>query len=347
MRSFVAVKHILRKRVLRRTPPPIESQAEKSWVIAAAESTISPPAFFLPNQLERVTGWAASTVHPRREMEGGYSVDHAATRGFLLTDAWLIDGTLYKGRACSYLQRRSSLWPRVRVEREIEHGAIYCTPGGNGFFAQWLMDDCVTYPLAVAEGFAVTTDQPVNFHTPGYEAWLGMKPDRMGAAYFREVVIFEDFGQNRHKRRPFSGHDRPAAFPCRSETASRRVHRARQHRARRLLRNEMEIAEHLRTRHGFRILDPTKADVPTLVATCAGARRVVGVEGSGLIHGILVLQPGGAILTLQPPNRFVGVYKHLADRDHQHFGFVVGVPEKGDFRIDPEEVERTLDLFPV
>jgi hypothetical protein len=36
---------------------------------------------------------------------------------------------------------------------------------------------------------------------------------------------------------------------------------------------------------------------------------------------------------------------HLTDRDHQRFGFVVGTPDGEGFRIDPSEVERTLDLM--
>ncbi|MNZ40342.1 hypothetical protein D3C78_578560 [compost metagenome] len=115
----------------------------------------------------------------------------------------------------------------------------------------------------------------------------------------------------------------------------------------RLLRNEIAIAEHLHKTRGFRILDPLRTDVPTIVATCAGARVVMGVEGSQLVHGVNVLQPGGALLVLQPPNRFVSYYKFLTDRDNQHFGFVVGTPEGDGFKIDIEEVERTLDLFPV
>ena len=34
------------------------------------------------------------------------------------------------------------------------------------------------------------------------------------------------------------------------------------------------------------------------------------------------------------------------EKKNRHFGFVVGIPDGGDFRIDPIEVERTLDLFP-
>ena len=342
---LAAIEHILKTRLTRKTPRTLQSVAVKNWEIAPSETTISPPAFFLPNQLERVTGWAFSSEHPRRKMEGG-SVVHGATRGFLLKDVWLIDGALYKDDARSWLAPRSSWWPQVRVECEIDRGAVFCTAMGNKYFGQWLMDDCVTYPMASAEGVPVTTTQAVNIHTQGYEDWLGMKPTRLHNAFFRELVIFEDVGQNRHKHQRFRAMNdqlrshvkaspHPGVFILRGGTGELR-----------LLHNEIELAEHLRDRRGFRILDPAKADVPTIVATCAGARTVVGVEGSGLMHGILALQPGGSVLTLQPPNRFVRVYKDLTDRDHQHFGFVVGHAEGKGFRINPEDVERTLDLFP-
>jgi capsular polysaccharide biosynthesis protein len=341
MWTLLAIEHMLRKRLAGKAPRDLKDVADRTWEIAPGETVIAPPAHFLPNQLERVTGWAFAP-----EMKGGTRGAHAPTRAFLLREAYLIDGVLYKGDACSHLSPRESRWPRLRVAGEIERGAIFCTPGGNKYFGQWLMDDCPTYPLAAAEGIPVTTAQPLNVHAPGYQDWLGMKPTRLRSTFFREVVIFEDVGQNRHKHMRFRAmtdkllsnvepHTHPGVFILRGRTGERR-----------LLSNEMELAEYLRDRRGFRIVDPTKLDVPTLVATCAGSRTVVGVEGSGLIHGILVLPPGGAVLTLQPPNRFVSLYKHLTDRDHQHFGFVVGLPDGADFRIDPVEVERTLDLFP-
>jgi hypothetical protein len=346
--SLLFVEHVLRTRLARKASRALESVAVKTWVIAQDESSISLPAHFLPNQLERVTGWRFCDEHPRLAMEGGTRTHAAATRGFLLKDVWLIDGALYKDDARSWLAPRHNWWwwPRVRVECEIDRGAVFCTPWGNQYFAHWLMDDCVTYSMARAEGDPVTTAQTVNIHTSGYEDWLGMKPSRLHNAFFRELVIFDDVGQNRHKHGRFramgqqllshvKSSPHPGVFIVRGGTGERR-----------LLHNEMEVAEHLRDRRGFRILEPEKADVPTIVATCAGARTVVGVEGSHLIHGILLLPPGGSVLTLHPANRFMPIYKHLTDRDHQHFGFVIGLPEGTGFRVDPVEVERTLDLFP-
>jgi hypothetical protein len=357
--SLAAYKHIFKTRLARKQALTLQSVAVKTWEIAPGEVATAPPAFFMPGQLERVTGWAGDLFypfeHPRRTMEGVGEVLHGPTRAYLLKDVWLIDGALYKGNAKSSLSPRSKWLPKICVENEIDRGAMYCTAGGNKWFGSWLMDDCITYPLACNEGIPVTTAQSANLvctsrtgilHAPGYEEWLGMKPFRVRDAFFRELVIFDDLCQNRNKHLRFRAMgqkllshvehaDHPGVFILRGGTGELR-----------LLRNELELAEYLRARRGFRIIDPAKSDVPTIVAACAGARTVVGIEGSHLIHGVNVLQPGGSLLVLQPPNRFLCFFKYLTDRDHQNFGFVVGTPDGDGFRIDPEEVERTLDLFP-
>ena len=331
----------------RRPGRKLQELASTSWEIAPAQTRFIPPALFLPDQWERISGFSKfdSPDGDVRKVRGGDMGVHGASRAFRIRDATLIDGVLYKGEASLHLHPRTGRIPRLRVEQEIERGALYCTSAGNQFFGQWLMDDCVTYPLALAEGVPVTTAQRVNDHTPGYEAWLEMRPVRAAGAFFREIVIFDDVGQNQSKqarfrslgdrlRRQVEPRPHPGVFIMRGATGSRRV-----------LRNEMEIAERLRDRRGFTIVDPAKLDVPAIVQACAGARVVVGVEGSGLIHGLLLLETGGGLLILQPPNRFSAIFKDLTDRDGQQFGFVVGLPREDDFWVDPVEVEQTLDLF--
>ena len=131
--TLAAIEHILKEIITRKSPPTLETAAVKTWEIAPSESSVSPPAFFLPGQLERVTSWAFTSEHPRRAMEGGRIV-HKATRGFLLKDVWLIDGALYKDDAHSWLAPRACRWPLLRVETEIDRGSVYCTAGGNKYF---------------------------------------------------------------------------------------------------------------------------------------------------------------------------------------------------------------------
>jgi hypothetical protein len=225
---------MLRKRLLRREPLSLASVASRTWEIAPAETTISLPAYCLPGQLDRVTGWAFANEHPRKLMEGGLPVNHGATRAFLLNDAFLIDGVLYKGDGARHLLQRRHRVPELRVGEEIQRAAMFCSGPGNAYFGQWLIDDCPTYPLAAAEGEPVMTNQPLTEHTLGYEDWLDMKPRRLPGALFRELVIFDDMGQNQNKRKRFralgakllsrvEAAPHPGVFILRGTTGQRRV----------------------------------------------------------------------------------------------------------------------------
>lgn len=345
MGRLLQISQLLRAKLAPASVRSIEQVASRTWEIAPGTTTTTPRAYFLPGQLERVTGWAFSEHHPRREMEGGLQEHHGPTRAAAIDDACLLDGVLYKSSAWLHLRPRTTRWPQLRFDRELDRAAIYCTPQGNRYFGSWLMDDCPRYELAVDEGTPVSTDQPVSDHVRQYEQLLGMTPVRVGNARLRRVVVFDDVGQNRDRHRRFRAmaekllasvraEPHPGVFLLRGTAGERRV-----------LRGERELAERLQRERGFRLLDPLREDAAGIVACCAGARMVVGVEGSALIHGVLALQPGGGLLVLQPPHRFCGVFKHLTDRDGQRFGFVVGTPRGDDFEIDGDELERTLDLF--
>jgi hypothetical protein len=341
------------RRLLRLPQVNIEHVAAKSWEIAPGSMLTTMPSFYLPNQLERVTGRTYSydwndrpeDVPLEREVAGGIERYQAPTRAFLLKDAFLMDGSIHKAGFVSSLYPRSQRMPRLRAEVEVTRAAVYGTYDGNVFFGLWLTDDLALYPLAANEGLAITTDQTPYSHAAAYEKWLEMSPMRLGSAYFRELVLFDDRLQNQGKRERFAslrnklttrfGADpHPGVFIVRGSSGKARK-----------LHNELELAERLRARRGFRVVD-INADAETILSACAGARVLAGVEGSHLYHGLMVLAPGAAVLALQPPNRFCPVLKRTTDRDGQHYGFVIGLPRDDGFAVDPDEVERTIDLFP-
>jgi hypothetical protein len=333
------------RKILKRPRLPLEAAASKQWEVAPGDSGYSQPAYYLPGQLERVTGWEFSDEHPRRAMEGGVFWHHTPTRAFLLKEAMLVDGALHAS-SFSLRYRRPSALPIARIEAEIETGAFYCTEAGIKWFGNWLMADCLTYPLASALGQPITVGRDLSQHMRAYEALQQMEPTRLESAFIKEAIIFDDVGQNGAKRERSARRrdmllagqtvkSHPGAFILRGMSGMRRV-----------LVNELELAQYLNEKRGFRIVDPMKLSVDEIMAACAGADTVMGVEGSGLMHGIAVLAPGGKIVPLQPPERFVSVYKDVADRDGLFFGFVVGTSCAEGFRVNPIEVERTLDLFP-
>lgn len=344
-----------------RAAPFLESIAARSWEIAPGTTSVSRGALFLPGQFERVTG-TAYTGDPRRDMAGGIVTAQPPTRGFEVRDAILLDGSLYKlGKRLDlhsrkHLPKIERYIPRMRVEYEIECGAIYNTYDGIEFFGLWLTDDCPTYLIAQDyglvvgtnhHGVVVATNRNVTSHIPQYEERLGMTTLRVNCAFLRKTMLFDDdWGNNASKLQRFNlvrekllanvkARPHPGVFIMRRGSGISRI-----------MHNEVELAEHLHERRGFRVIDVTRDNVSTIVQSCAGAAVVIGVEGSHLAHGLMAMHAGGALVALQPPDRFCGVLKRTTDMAGMNYGFVVGQAESEGFRIDPIEVERTLDLLP-
>ncbi len=57
-----------------------------------------------------------------------------------------------------------------------------------------------------------------------------------------------------------------------------------------------------------------------------------------------MLKDKGTVITLQPPYRFNNFTKDWADCLGMNYGFVVGDPAEDGFRIDVNDVLRTIDL---
>ncbi len=344
--SLHPIGYFWRHTALRREVPDVRALADESWEIAPGERSVSLPAYFLPGQFDRVTG-SMYTGDVKTEMCGGVAADEAPVRAYLIKDAILQSSAVYKGGACTWLGPRKKRLPALRIDNEISRGASYSSYNGNAFFGMWLLDDCATYRLAETDGTPINTNDPPSRHTLEYENWLDMRPVRLGNAYVRELIVYDDLHQTRHKRERCRENARrllskvewnrhPGVFIMRRGTGAKRI-----------LENERELAEYLHARRDFRIVDITTMSVPEIIGACAGARVIVGVEGSHMIHGVMVLEPGASVLTLMPPDRFCSCIKRVADPDGQHFGFVVGAKSAEGFTIDPVEVERTLDLMPL
>ncbi|WP_348797705.1 glycosyltransferase family 61 protein [Flavobacterium adhaerens] len=330
----------------------LENLSDKSWEIAAATSSIVSKAYFLEEQLNRITG-TAYTDDPKAMMYGGYEILHAPTRAYKLKNIWMINGVIHKNLNQFILHPRSQfkkemyLFPPVLVDTEIDNAAVYNSYDGNAFFGLWLTDDCTMYPLAASEGLPVTSNIFSSPHMLQYESMFDMNPFRTNAAYLRNAVFFdEDWGNNKSKSERFSvirnkllhkfnGNSHPGVFILRRNSGKSRI-----------MLNEIEIAEKLREAYGYKIVDVTRDSVSEIISACVGAQMLVGIEGSHLMHGLMVLEPGASVLTLQPPNRFCGVLKITTDMENINYGFVVGIPKGNDFYVALDEVLRTIDLFP-
>lgn len=325
--------------------PDILTAATDQCVLAMGTPVAVRKAKFLPGQLERIRGAEFGTVQEVvRDFLGGFETQQLSTTAFHLKDVAVIGGVLYAGKAARHLKpgaRRLSAWLQASATPQA---ALYESWLGNRWFGNWLSDDCLTYQLASFYGHPVTTQSAAG-HQIEYERELGMTATRVADTWFDELILFDDRSHNESKR--FRAIDlrrrlvrnepdrHSGTFLLRGRSGDRRE-----------LTNEREIAERLARRRGYRVVDPSVTPLAEIIEACAGAQVIAGVEGSHLVHGLMVMPPEGRLLAIQPPKRAVSVLKLITDRQGQDYSFVVGCPgeEPSSFSADADEIERTLDL---
>lgn len=328
---------------MRLATPDLFTKAVERWVVAPSSMVEVRPAKILPGQLDRIRGTEfASPAEVIRDFSGGFDSLQRETVAYRLNDVVLLNGVLHAGDAARHLRARSHRLPLGLVPRETIRASMYEGWLGNRWFGNWLCEDCLAYRLAEEVGAPLTTSS-VFGHMADYEQALGMEPTRTQAARFSELVLFDDSAHNEHKRAraddlrrrlsPARVDRHPGVFLLRGASGDRRV-----------LSNERELAERLAVKRGFRIVDPMALTAAEIVAACAGADVVAGVEGSHLVHGLMVMPNDARLFVVQPPDRTVAALKLVTDRQGQDYSFVVGVGTNETFHVDAGEVERTLDI---
>ena len=318
--------------------------SERTWVLSAAESRISPPAFYREEDLARVTATMGDTniAYEMSRIRGGRS-EHGATVAYELRDVHLIDGALYKGAMMKQLVRR----PRRYMARDVPVTtgpvALVGTFYGSVYFGHWITDD-LTLQLA-AESLAppFIADRPSYGHEPGYCKLLGIDQHRLSDARFDRLIMLDDVGQNAYKRRRYAElRDRlqKSAPSSGSELVYIRRGSAGA-RERRSLMNIEAVESYLESQ-GFVIVDPDRLSAAEIAASIVGASVVVGVEGSHMAHAIYAVREGGALCMMQPPYRFNNVFKDYADCLAFAYSFTVGTEVSGGFTVDLGDLERVI-----
>lgn len=328
-----------------RLRPELEAEAVERWTIAPPEKHYVPPACCLPGQIERISGVDfGSRDEVVHSLRGGFDALQPATMGYRLRSIDLVDGVLYGRAAARHLRQRRRRLPAYLRPSEVASGALYESWIGNRWFGNWLIDDCLSYRLAERHGVPMTTAPRQLGHVAQYERLLDVGPVHIDDVHFDELILFQDLAQNSDKQaRADDLRDRlttglaadphPGVFLLRGSHGQRRI-----------LRNEMALAETLNRERGFTVIDPMKSSVSELAQACAGARVVAGIEGSHLVHGLVAMPRDAILLAIQPPDRVLSVLKMTTDRQGQTFAFVVGEGSVDGFTASRDEIDRTLDM---
>ena len=323
--------------------------AAETVTIAPAETTVTPPSFRLDGQLDRVTGIAEHSSHALEQIRlGGVPVLHRATLAHRIENA-----VFAAGRLCTYrmIDRQSGEQPRrllARLREGLDNAALPLNHFATIYFGHTVLDGGASLMLAPGFGEACI-DSVVSAgmagHVDRYFALFGLSHRPVHDVRIRNAWIFEDIGMNAHK----SARLKQMSAQVRTLPAIRSGHgvfiRRRGWGVNRAPENEAQLEDFFAAR-GFDIIDPRDLTVDQIVSRIIGAAVVVGVEGSGMIHGMLALEPGRTVVMLLPPSRLNNMMKNYADGLGLHYAFVVGRSTANGYVIDAEEILRTIDLVP-
>jgi len=352
------VKHLsfaaLSSRVLNRLVgcKALEDFALETLVLCGPEDEPMRPAICGPAEIDRITGVHEFSAGLEDEIHLATrdSVHHTETMAYRLRDACLIDGQVCNYRSYRQLRfGRLGITPPRWLDEVADTAALASTAAGNDYFAHFLLDDVPTALLGQQFGHAVFggSRRPRTTHMLDYVRLVDAPHQEVKHALFRDLWIFKDYPQNSHRRarlqklrstlseRFGAGSDTAPAFIRRGNSGSRRM-----------LDNEAEI-EALLAARGFNIIDPETLTAAQICAALNGSPLVVGVEGSQLVHAILNLRPGGALLCIQPASRFNAVYRGFTNTLDLNWGFGIADGTADNFRLPTERllaaVEMTLE----
>ncbi|WP_299911117.1 hypothetical protein [uncultured Paracoccus sp.] len=190
------------------TPPTLQQVAAEIVTVCSAETVPRPPAWFLPDQLDRVRGYPAMSdpeAQHIRISEG--QVTHGATVAYRLDRAALLGGHVFAGGARhQMIMDRApfgSRRPRALQGDVSGDVALIGTPVSDLYFGHYLMDDSATALLAQEFG---TVRAPFGrrrsgwTHAHDYRRMMDINVPELGDTALGRVWLFEDIGMNSNRR---------------------------------------------------------------------------------------------------------------------------------------------------
>jgi hypothetical protein len=325
----------------------LQSAASRHWIICPPSRQTVPPAIYNPADLDRVTGTSEYSSLPEEMASLLRNVhEHAASVAFVLRNADLVEGHLYAGRWKDRLLSRRPPLLSAAPDTVLPQGSLATSWHGSTFFGHWLADDLTLQLAAERTGHPFVAERPLYVHEPEYRRLLGLPIQAYRRVRVGELVVIEDRAQNAFKRARYDELRRRLATVTQSQ-GHRRVflRRGEGGRSRRLL-NAPEVEQYLQAQ-GFEILCPEALSAADIATRMLGATLAVGVEGSHLAHALLTMAHGGVICCLQPPDRFVNIFRGYANCLDMQYATVVGHAASGGFRLDLEDLKRVLDRIDV
>lgn len=328
-----------------------ERDSADTLELAPARTMMRTPGIMLPGQVERARyAMPSTTLEFQKSVACGGPVSVPPTRVHTLRRARVEKASIYvsgkrKPLTGMGIFKEVSETRRANLDT-ISRALLVSTRQGLTYFGDWLFENSSRVLLAEELG-----EQPLSMvrtppygHGARYDELLQLNYRKIERAVVSELLVVEDWGHPPQKAARYQKlRNRARKGKGRNSGHDVFVVRGRSGQMRHLL-NEEACIQWARQRN-FSIIDPTQMTVDELIFELRDARCVAGVEGSGLLHGLMAMAPDGFLLAIVAADRFVVGSKEYADVLDIPVALVVA--DKGDvngFEIDIEELNATYEL---
>lgn len=316
--------------------------------LAPAAVSYSPKMICLPNESDRAIGAEpAHSIEAMKALEPDGEHLHRPTVAYRFDNAVLADGCFYSNWRCGFGGPRHRRPVIIATADYFVEAQLSTDWASDIYFGHWLCDGLCTELLAIDRGLpGLVYERPVRLHEAGYRKMLEIPVRAVSVARVERLWVVDDRGINSQRGERFrrlrsrvrrSVSERPAAPPYVFITRNGGG-------MSRQLVNEAVVVEALAKR-GVDVIDPMTMAPKAIAERLAEAKVVIGVEGSHLSHALLAMPEGGAILTIQPPQRLLHHWKIYSDLSEIRYGFVVADPHPDGFTLELDRLQRTFDLL--
>lgn len=324
-------------------------QAIVSRTIEPAHTQYRLPAIMLPNMVDRARAtMPSSTLEYQKSVALGGTFAMHNTTAYTLRNVCIENTTLFASGFSKPLSWGSSTreWlqgARAQTDR-FEQALLVSTHQGITYFGDWLFDNTSRVLLAEQLGLPALSLAGLRpyAHEAHYKTLLNLAYTTTRKAHVDELTVVYE-GQSAAKAERY--HElraRAQDLPGRRRNHGVYVVRGSTGQMRRLI-NEEDCIQWAKRRN-FSIVDPARMTARDLLIEMKDASCIVGVEGSGLMHGLLTMQTQGFLLGIVAADRFVVGSKEYADALGIRTALVVaGQGSLKGFPVDLSELEDTYN----
>lgn len=322
--------------------------ATRTDIIQEESVSYYPPAIYLPDQLEKVTATPSDTSWDWELTRLGSGCKrHAPLIRYEFEDVLVFETGFTVGGASfgryGPLPLASLIGAQPRDLARAHYAGNYST---SRYFGHWLRDACATALLTRDNESLILPYGKEWRHAPEYIRVFSFPTPEQLPVRVARLAYHSDYAQNENRTRRYGilrDRLRNALLHTAGHNPGRRVFLRRRGGEARNINDEPALIDRL-VKEGFHIVDTANMNIEEIMRASLDADLCVTMEGSHQAHAYLFLRRGGALINIQPSDRFNNMARDYAPNFGFQYGFVVGNREGAGYTVDVGALMRTIDL---